>query len=208
MRASAPGGEVEPVDQLVLEGTPEGLHDGFVVAVGLAAHRGRCVVVGQHGAIGRTGVLDAAIGVMEESSFRSTLLQGHPKGGDRRRRVEGVTLCPAHKAPAASIQDSGHAEPAFVCMDIGHVSYPDAIRPRGRRDRGRPVWRDGLVVPAIRRDDPISPLLTAPQAYCAHETGDAVSTDSFRPVLGDPGDERPSRHPRPAWTAAIWTRRA
>jgi hypothetical protein len=110
--------------------------------------------------------------------------------GGRQGRVEGVTHCPAHKAPTASIQDSGHAEPAFVCMDMGHVSYPDAIRPRGRRDRGHPFWRDGLVVPAIRRDDPISPLLPAPQARCAHETGDAVPTDSYTLFLEIQGDPR------------------
>jgi len=60
-----PGGEGSSVYELVLEGAPEGFHDGVVVAVGLAAHGRSYVVVVQHGTIGGAGVLDASIGVME-----------------------------------------------------------------------------------------------------------------------------------------------
>src|SRR5665213_1758654 len=75
-------------------------------------------------------------------------------------------------------------------MHVGHVSHPDAIRPRRRRDRGHPVGRDRLVVPAIRGKYPVAPLLTATQASCAHEAGYAVPADPLAQILQIQGNPR------------------
>lgn len=56
-----PGGQAMSVDELVFEGAPEGFHDGVVVAVGFATHRGRYVVVGQHGAVSGASVMEARV---------------------------------------------------------------------------------------------------------------------------------------------------
>ena len=60
-------GEPGAVDQLQLEGAPEALHRGVVVAVAPAAHRGDQTTGLEGGAEVAGGVLDTPVGVEEQS---------------------------------------------------------------------------------------------------------------------------------------------
>src|SRR5215208_2971723 len=69
------------MDELGLEGVEEALHRGVVVAISLAAHRGLDSGGPQAPAIVVCGILDAAIGMMDEPLSRALLLDRH---GQRR----------------------------------------------------------------------------------------------------------------------------
>ena len=62
------------MDELGLEGVEEALHRGVVEAVGLAAHRGGDAGGPQDVAVITRGILDAAIGMMDETCGRALLL--------------------------------------------------------------------------------------------------------------------------------------
>ena len=68
-----PGGEFPPIDQIQLEGTPEALHDGIVVAVAATAHGGDQIRVGEGLTEVSGGVLDTAIRMEEQVPRRSTM---------------------------------------------------------------------------------------------------------------------------------------
>jgi len=69
------------MDELGLKGVEEALHRGIIVAVSLAAHRGLDSDRLQARAIVVCGVLDAAIGMVDEPVSRPLPLEGH---GQRR----------------------------------------------------------------------------------------------------------------------------
>src|SRR5580693_8692537 len=73
------GRKLATVDEFVFQGAPEGLHNGVVVAVALSAHGGDGVVIGEDRPVGRAGVLDAAVGVMEQSRLRPAPFECHNK---------------------------------------------------------------------------------------------------------------------------------
>src|ERR1700709_1708673 len=69
------------MDELGLEGVEEALHRSIVVAISLAAHRGLDSGGLQARAIVVCGILDAAVGVMDEPCGRPLSLDRH---GQRR----------------------------------------------------------------------------------------------------------------------------
>ena len=61
-------GEALMIDQLVFEAAPEGLDEGIVVAIALAAHGGDEPVLSQELPVSRAGELAAAIGEKAQST--------------------------------------------------------------------------------------------------------------------------------------------
>ena len=73
----ASSGKTFSVDEFKFEGAPEAFHGRVIVAVAFAAHGGNEFGVGQSGAIGTRGVLDAAVGMEEDFGGASTMEERH-----------------------------------------------------------------------------------------------------------------------------------
>ena len=76
----AVAGEVSAIDQVEFEGAPKAFHGGVVVAVTCAAHGGHQAGGLQGLPVITTGVLDAAIGVEDQISWRLAVQAGHGQG--------------------------------------------------------------------------------------------------------------------------------
>ena len=183
-------GEPAAVDQFQFEGTPEAFHCGVVVAVAPAAHggdqagrfQGRPEVPG--------GVLDAAVGV-EEQTWRGLAVQDrHGEGGQDECRVDGRAHGPTDDPAAVEVEDAGEIEPAFVGLYVGDVGDPDLVGGSGGRRLGEAVGSDGVVVVAVGGPDAVAALLAATEAPAFHEAGHSVASMSATQVPefeGDPG---------------------
>jgi len=139
-----------------LERGEEALHRGIVPAVAGSAHATGHAVVSQQPLEGRTGVLAAPIGMMQDGLRLASPPDCHHQCiGDQlrgHRRMDG----PADDPSREEIHHRGHVEPAFGGPEIGEVGDPFAV---GRRGRERPVEhirRDGVCRPHadIRRHLP------------------------------------------------------
>jgi transposase InsO family protein len=72
------------MDEFGFERVEEALHRGIVVAVGLATHRGLEAGGLRHLAVVRRGILNAAIGMVDQTGARPLRREGHPQGRQRR----------------------------------------------------------------------------------------------------------------------------
>ena len=73
-------GEPISVEELAFEGGKEALGHGVVVAISPATHTGSDGTGGQSLSVGEAGVLHTSIRVVDETSRRPALLDGHSQG--------------------------------------------------------------------------------------------------------------------------------
>ena len=142
---------VRAVDELGLERREEALRDGVVPAIALAAHAAVDAVFSKQLLIVPTGVLDAAVRVMEEPGLGPPGSQGHAQSVEGERAVDVRLDGPADDTPREQVQDGGEVHPTLSSPDVRDVRDPDLV---GRRHREVPVQlvrRDGMRVPRIRR---------------------------------------------------------
>ena len=106
---------VEPafvVGQLGLEQMEEGLGHGVVPAVSLAAHALHETVVVNPLGESCTGVLDAAIGMDDQSSRRPSMHHRSLQCDQRHAMIQCRTQCPADHASGVEINEDDEVEPA------------------------------------------------------------------------------------------------
>ena len=169
-------GEPAAVDQLQFEGAPEAFHGGVVVAVAPAAHGGdqagrlqcRPEVAG--------GVLDAAVGVEDQTGWGLAVQDRHGEGGEDESRVDGVAHGPTDDPAAVEIEDAGEIKPTLVGGDVGDVGDPDLVGSSGLWGFSQVVGSDGVVVVAVGGLDAIATFLATTQTRFLHEAGDAIAT--------------------------------
>ena len=159
------GFEVAAVDQLVLEGAPEGFHGGIIVAVTFAAHGSDGLGLVECVAVVVTGVLDAAVGMKHQAGRGLTMSQGHAPSGQNQFGVDVFAHGPAGEPAAVKVQNAGQIEPAFLGGDIGDVTEPDLVGSAGSGQIGQGVGGNGRVVVAVGRTDP-EPAFGASQRPC------------------------------------------
>lgn len=141
--------EVAAVDQFVFESAPEGFHGGVIVAVGFAAHGRDGLGLLECVAVVVAGVLDAAVGVKHQASWRLALGQRHAPGGQDQLGVEVLAHSPAGQPAAVEVQNAGQVEPAFLGVDVSDVADPDLVGRIRSGQFGQPIGGDGLVVVAV-----------------------------------------------------------
>lgn len=100
-------GEGAAMDEFSFQSAPEAFHHGVVVTVAPSAHAGNDAGLGEPLPVGGTGVLDAPVGVMHQSSRRPSLGQGHVQRGQRQRGGQRVIHRPADTAACAAVQHAG-----------------------------------------------------------------------------------------------------
>jgi len=127
--------EVAAVDEFVFEGAPEGFHGGIVVTVAFAAHGGDGLGALERVAIVVAGVLDAAIGMKDQTSGRLTMSPGHAPSGQDQFSVDVLTHGPTGEPAAVKVQDASQIEPAFLGRHVGDVPEPDLVRGAGSGEK-------------------------------------------------------------------------
>ena len=162
------GFEVAAVDQLVLEGAPEGFHGGIIVAVTFAAHGSDGLGVLEGAAIVLTGVLNAPVGMKHQACGRLALTPGHAPGGQDQFGVDVFAHGPARQAPAVKVQNAGQIEPAFLGVDVSDVAEPDLVGGARSGQFGQAVRSNGLVMVAVGGADPEPAFGAATEALLAH----------------------------------------
>ena len=188
----SPGGEVV-VAQTAFEAAPKTFHGGVVVAVAFATHAGDDAGRRQALPVGRAGVLDAAIGMMQQSVRWPALGQGHVQCRQRQRGGQRVVHRPADAAARATVQHARHIQPAFVRGHIGDVRHPDGVGLERGHALRQPVGGHGQVVLAVRQahglEPPPGPVR---QTHLPHQTADAPPTAMMTPLA------QPAHHARAA----------
>src|SRR5690349_2675855 len=97
--------ELLQVHELGLERVEEALHRRVVPAVTLSAHARPKAVLLKQSTVRLAGVLDSAVGVMDEPRLRAPQLQGHAQGLQCELRAEGPAHGPTDHATRIEILD-------------------------------------------------------------------------------------------------------
>lgn len=131
------------------ESAPEGLHGGIVVAIGFTAHAGEDAMGTQEGLVSGAGILNAAIGVVEQTrpglAIAASLLEGVLDEGT----FEAVLSRPANDLSAFKVHDGGQVKPAFAGGNVGDIGDPDLVEPGGSWTVVEQICSDGKGVSAL-----------------------------------------------------------
>ena len=163
------------INQFNFQRAPERFHDGVVIAVGFAAHRGNSVGLFQGSSKVSTGVLDTAIGVEDQAFRRSSMAQRSVPSRSDQSCVDVLAHCPTDHFAAVTIQNAGQVEPTFGSRDVSDIRQPDLIGPVGSRQADQSIGRDGLLVATVGRAHAVTALLPPTNLFLAHEPADAIA---------------------------------
>src|SRR5712691_11974652 len=179
-------------DELGLETGEEALGASVVVGIADRAHRRRDASLAELATEGQARVLDAVIGVVDETGTGPTPADRHRQCVADELGPEMVGDAPADDPPAPGVADGGEIEEAGPGREIGDVGDPEAVRtvpPELSLDE-----IGGEVGPRIadRRPDEAA-AMDALQPGPAHQPGDPlaatvdaggsqVGVDPWRPV--------------------------
>ena len=128
--------------------------------------------------IGSAGVLDAAIGMVDETLGRRAMPDHHHQGVLAQRTPQMVGHAPADDLAGRHVLDGRQVQPALVRGHIRNVRQPDRIRAIRLEGALEQVRGDAVAVAAVGRDR--RPLL-APgrsKAVFPHEPGDPLAGDA------------------------------
>src|SRR5512135_2898731 len=163
------------VNQLGLERAEERLHGRVIVTVAFAAHGRLKAVTIEDLAVGAAGVLHAAIGMMDETSARGMMLNGHHQRLLAQGALQVIGHAPADDLAGGYVLDGSQVQPALVGRNVGHVSQPDGVRTVGLEGALEEVRGDAVAVPAVGRDRGARLAPERPNTVVLHEPGDALA---------------------------------
>jgi len=142
-----------PMDHFRFEQTVDGLGQGVIVAVALAAYRRINAGFAQAFGVAHGNVLRASVGVVNQvlRIARLTGVKGLLQGVEHEVGGHGAADAPAHDTPGEHVDNKGHIQPALPGRDIGEVRDPELIGSiRGelavdpiQRTRRRPIRNGG-----------------------------------------------------------------
>src|SRR5579863_2261488 len=136
-----------------------GLGEGVVVAVADAADRGDEARLDQALGVLDRDVLDAAIGVVDESAAADgpSIVQRLLQRVEDKARMGGARHPPADDPPGERVDDEGDIDEAGPGGDIGEVADPQRVRPRRLELALDLVERTRRRAVADRRLHPLAP---------------------------------------------------
>src|SRR4051795_596088 len=108
------GAEPGLMNALRLERGEEALHGRIVQAIAASAHRGLDAMSLQHRPIRPSGVLHAAVAMMNEPPRRLAALESHDQGVDAESRLEMLRHRPAHDLARGQILDGRQVQKALI----------------------------------------------------------------------------------------------
>lgn len=121
------GEEVAAVDEPHFEGAPNAFQGGVIVALGPAPDGREQIGLGQSCAEITSRVLNAAVGVEEQSRRWLAMRAGHFEGVEGEMGVDLLAHGPAGELPAAQIEDASEVKPTLPGFDVGNVGHPDGV---------------------------------------------------------------------------------
>ena len=117
------------VDLLPLERLHEALTTGVVIGVGGPTHARDHVVRSQQGHVLLRGILDAAIGMVDQPRRRVPLREGVRQGRDRQPGSQRAVQRPAHDLAGIRIEHHRQVDELRSQANIGDVRDPELIHP-------------------------------------------------------------------------------
>lgn len=137
------------VNQLCFERAEERFHAGVIVAVARSAHAGEHPMSLEQAAIFMTGILRAAIRMMQQACRRTPMGERPVQGLLNQRGFEMVSGGPADDLAAAKVHHGRQIKPALGGGNVSDVAHPDLIRFGGRRAFFEPVGRNRKPMIAV-----------------------------------------------------------
>jgi len=123
--------------------------------------------------IGVAGILDAAIGVVDQAVGRRIAIgQRHLERFDRKPCLEMIIERPADHLAAERIEDDGEIDEGFSEPHVGDVGHPDLIDP-GRHQVPDQIGHDRIVVAAVGRARHERPAAQGQQIIFPHQPANA-----------------------------------
>ena len=134
------------MDALALEAAEEVFSDGVVIGIALAGHALADAKIGKPLAVSAGGVLDAAVGVEDETRSGSAAPDGHSKGGEGEVCVDGLGEGVADDLLCAKVFHNSAVEPALAGGDIGNIADPCGVWLVKGETARKEIGRDGVRV--------------------------------------------------------------
>lgn len=122
-----PGGIGPVMHQLGFQRMEEALHWRVVQRVGPPAHRRDDGCFGQRRLVVTAGILDAAVGMLDQAGTGTLALDGHQQRRGRQLGPKMVAHGPAHDLTGVQVHDGGHVQPTFSCRNVGQVNRPGIV---------------------------------------------------------------------------------
>ena len=171
----APGTVVAP-DELGLVQPVHRLGQGIVVGVASRADRADGLGAGEPLGVADREVLDAPIGMVDETWQRvAPRPDRHFEGVERELRLQARAHLPAHDAAAEGVDDEGRIDEAPDGPHVGQVRQPEAVG-GGRREHALDeIGRALLDRCGLGRSHPLG-AGHALEPHPAHEPPDLVAT--------------------------------
>ena len=132
-------------DQLGLQGLEEGLDDGVIVAIAIAAHRDEEAMFAKQILIFVRAILTAPVGVVDTSRRRPAQSNGHVQSPDRQVPLQAAADGPADHTTGVEVENDGQIQPALSGPDVADVAGPFLIGSVGDKTRSS---RFGAMVKA------------------------------------------------------------
>jgi len=114
-----------------------------------SAHRRRDAEPGKNPPISFGGILDAAVGMVDQSRRRPLALDGHCERFQRDLGMKRLAHRPPDDLACVQIQDGCEIQPTFAGRDVGQVSQPDLADPRGGEIASQSIGRNRVIVSAV-----------------------------------------------------------
>src|SRR3990172_3630791 len=150
-----PGMVILKVDLLTFQGAEETLHRGVVITITCVTHADLHAVSRQQALVSHTGILTAAIRMMQQTCGRSAVLHGHLISLLHQDAFQGFVHRPTDDFPGEEIQDRRQIQPAFGCRDEGDVAQPFLIGGLGLEVSMQQIRRNRVRMLAVGSDFPL-----------------------------------------------------
>ena len=137
------------VDTLAFETTEEVFCNAIVVRVALTGHTLAEMKVEQTLTVSVGSVLDAAVGVEDETGTRLTAPDSHIEGIKREAGINAVRKSVTDDLLCAKVFDNGAIEPALIGGDIGNITNPCHIGLVKGEVARKEIGRDGMGMPGV-----------------------------------------------------------
>jgi len=98
-----------------------------------------------------TGVLAAAVGMMDQARRRLSQIDGHHQGADHQRLFHAPIDRPTHHAAGIKINDHGQIDPTLLSPEVRDIRAPGSVRCRRRKIPIQHVPRHWKIVLTVRR---------------------------------------------------------
>lgn len=162
------------MDAFALKAAEKVFGHGVVIGVALAGHALPDAEGGQALLVSVGGVLDAAVGVKDETGLRPAALDSHIQGGQGKTGVNMVGEGVANDLLCAKVLHDSAVEPALAGRDIGDVADPCGVGLVKGEAAREEIRRDGMRMSGVCSGF-VSALACGGNAQLIHQAVDALA---------------------------------